>query len=315
MANILHLAPWFDPSGDVTRSVAELNKFSKHHHDVVVRWMHPDRATFKFPEPLHQSPTLAVVRERMDWADAIIYHLVGKDCEAGYKLQPGSNKPIAFRNANVLWNGERFCCSQEFFDNPVKYKAIGSCHMGARDFMGEDCAFLPALIPINDELYTPDWTWRNPCVAYTKRTKEITGELSSDYRWIRRLDLSGQSWQSVMHMRRTQATVCIDAITGEGHYGLFGTESLAQGIPCVAHLERRTLEQLADLTDAGPVRGSFYCPFISADALRRAVLLASEWAWVREEYGDRARRWIEQYYNSQRLVERYWDPFMERLLV
>src|SRR5713226_8707447 len=100
MANILHVCGWFDPSGDVTRSVAELNKYSKHKHDLIVKWRHPMNKMLEFPEPALQGPIAGIVSERFEWADAIIYHLVGWDCPIGYTYH--TLKPCAFRNANVM---------------------------------------------------------------------------------------------------------------------------------------------------------------------------------------------------------------------
>lgn len=309
MANILHVCGWFDPSGDATRCVAELNKYSNHKHDLIVKWRHPVADVFQFPEPVLQSPIAGIVSERFEWADAIIHHLVGWDSGAGYKLNP--DKPTAFRNANVMYNPEqgKFYCLQEFFANPfhVAYRLVGSCHMGARDFMGEQAHYLPALIPINEELYTPDWSHREPCVAYIKHSPEITSEMSTTPN-LRRLDLTGQRLVSVLHMRRREATVTIDNLS-EGHYGLAGTESLAQGIPVVAWNHPRTLAQLNDIA---PGAGS---PFIQASNIREAVVLAKEFAGAdREVHGRIAREWIETFYNSKYLIERYWEPFCDRLV-
>lgn len=313
MANILHVCGWFDPSGDITRSVSELNLYSKHRHDVIVRWFHPERDKFKFPEPEHQSPLLTKVKERMDWTDAVVYHLVGKGCEAGYKVE--ANKPTGFRNANVVWDSctRKFTFNgPHFFSNPHLYKAVGSCHMGAKDFMGEDCAFLPALMPIFDTPYMPNWDDRPPCVAYTKCTKELDAELSKECPRIKRLNLAGNSWRSVMHMRSLEATVCIDAILNEGHYGLFGTESLAQGIPCVANLQSRTMDQILSLT-----YGNVDIPFRNADNIRDAVAIAESMSYgsTRNTHGEYCRLWMEQYYYSKKLVSQYWDPWLDKLFM
>lgn len=312
---ILHVAGWFDPSGDVTRSVAELNRYSAYEHTALVKWHHPEAKVMQFPEPEHQSPIPGTVSMLFESADAIIYHLVGWNCPAGYNYR--SLKPTAFRNANVLFDRSRvdscmkpFYCMQEFFANPMDpvYDMMGSCHMAARDFMGEQTAFLPALMPIYDKLYTPDWSDRdeprNTGVMYIKHADQLQERFTAEGTPSFRMD--GMAHAEVMELRRSVATITIDNVT-EGHYGLAGTESLSQGIPAIAFNHRRTLEQLEDIA---PGVGS---PFIEADSVRNAVKAAHTYTPLMvRRHG--ARNWIETYYNSQRLTERYWDPFVEKLL-
>jgi hypothetical protein len=316
---ILHVCGYFDPSGDVTRSVAELNKYSAYEHTALIKWRHPQANVLQFPEPEYQSPIPGIVSNLFEAADAIIYHLVGWNCPVGYNYR--TLKPTAFRNANVLCDCNRhaieycvkpFYCMLEFFANPMDpaYDMVASCHMAARDFMGEQTAFLPALMPINDALYTPDWSERQPCVAYIKHEYEIAERLL-DTPLSFSMGLAGMPHESVMKTRRSKATVTIDNVT-EGHYGLAGTESLAQGIPAIAWNHPRTLQQLEDISPWIPN------PFIEADNIRNAVHAAKAYLQKSKEEQEwrrsLVRKWIEDFYNSQRLIARYWDPFCERLL-
>jgi hypothetical protein len=307
MANILHVCGWFDPSADVTRSVVELNKYSEHRHEAVIKWHHPTKSTMQFPEPIGQSQDNGFVNGRFEWADAIIYHLVGWNSPVGYNLRVA--KPCAFRNANVMFNKstEKFYCLQEFFSNPYDsmYETLASCHMGARDFMGERTAFLPALMPIDDEIYLPDWTPREPRIAFIKHAAEIGERLDGKHPV---LCLNDRPHREIMLTRRKLASITIDNV-GEGHYGLAGTESLAQGIPAIAWNHPRTIEQLADIAPTG---GN---PFIQAEDVRTAVKHALEWPGnTAREYGRVCRNWIETYYNSRYLIERYWEPFCDELV-
>lgn len=113
-----------------------------------------------------------------------------------------------------------------------------------------------------------------------------------------------------MEMRCHNATVAIDNVS-EGHYGLAGTEALAQGIPAIAWNHPRTIEQLQHIAPTG---GN---PFIQADDVRTAIKFASADKWpgnTAREYGRVCRNWIETYYNSRYLVERYWEPFCDELV-
>lgn len=310
MANILHVCNYFDPSGDVARSVKELNKHSAHKHATLTRWIHPKRTLYKFDEDSDgQSREASHVKWRFEWADAIIYHFVGWNSELGYRIP--TLKPCAFRNANVEFDKEvrKFYCQQAYFANPTDpmYSMLASCHMGAKDFMGDKVQFLPALMPIWDELYTPALDRKEiPCtsVGYIKHAAEITERLS--HCGVRRLGMEGQAHDLVMHQRRLFVTVTIDNLS-EGHYGLAGTESLAQGIPAIAWNHPHTLAQLEDIA---PGVGN---PFIQADSVRTAVKRAVEASTSAEE-GLKCRAWIEKYYDSRYLVPRYWDTFCDRLV-
>jgi hypothetical protein len=309
MANILHVCGWFDPSGDVARSVSELDKHSEHEHDVLVKWQHPLKDQLGFPEPLFgQSRDNGYVNERFAWADAIIYHLVGWNCPIGYNLR--TLKPCAFRNANVMFNKStsKFYCLQEFFANPMdsQYAMLASCHMGARDFMGDRAAFLPALMPIWNEAYMPDWSERRFSIGYIKHGDEITRCLL-DHPMNVSTPMAGWPHKDVMRTRRGKVSITIDNV-GEGHYGLAGTESLSQGIPSIAWNHPTTIAQLQDIAPTG---GN---PFIQAEDVRTAVKHALAWPHnTAQEYGRVCRDWIETYYDSRYLIERYWEPFCDKL--
>lgn len=310
MANILHVCGWFDPSGDVTRCVTELNRYSEHKHDVLVKWHHPLKPILQFPEPEGQSRDNSYVNERFSWADAIIYHLVGWNSPLGYNVR--TLKPCAFRSANVFFNKQtwNFKCDQAFFANPMDemYDMVASCHLGARDFLGKSTQFLPALMPIEDELYTPDWSddyRRESKIAYIKHAEQISERLLREP-FAHTLCLADQPHNRVLSLRRKLATITIDNVT-EGHYGLAGTESLAQGIPTIAWNYGHTVEQLELIAPGVP------SPFIHADDVRTAVKKAVDYSSLPSRR-HQAREWIEKCYNSRYLIERFWEPFCDQLV-
>jgi len=111
-----------------------------------------------------------------------------------------------------------------------------------------------------------------------------------------------------MSERRKWATVSIDNVS-EGHYGLAGTESLSQGIPAIVWNHPTTIEQLSMIGGKNP--------FIQATSFTEAAAHAITWAKEKnmaEEYGMECRAWVEQYYHSKKLIEKFWDPFVEDLL-
>lgn len=311
MANVLHIAGWFDPSGDVTRSVHELQKYSDHKHEVIVKWTHP--STMDFAVPVLQNPAPSIVNEKVEWADAIVYHLVGRKHQLGYHIE--TNKPQAFRNANVQFavDTNDFYCLPMCYVNHLDphYRVYGSCHAAARRFMGDDAHFLPALMPICDEMYTPDWSDREkPRVAYIKQHAELEYLLRGDTQF-KCLNLFGMRHADLMHKRKGLASVAVDNLY-EGHYGLAGTEALSQGIPAVAWNHPITLRQLKDMSDG---HGS---PFLEATSLADAVEKVRQYLRLsvssQNVIRQLSRSWIEKYYNSKRLIERYWEPFFDKLV-
>lgn len=306
MANILHVAGWFDPSGDVTRSVKELNKHSKHQHEALVKWKHPMADILQFPEPEGQSRDNAYVNERFAWADAIIYHLVGWDHPLGYMMRECNRKPVAFRNANVMYDHsrERFYCFQEFFANPgdSAYRMVGSCHMGAQHFMGPRVRFLPALMDIWDTLYMPAQHKKTPAVAFIK-DHDILSEEILKLTGEGLLPLRNLPHSTVMIARKRLATIAIDNLS-EGHYGLAGTEALAQGIPTIAWNHPITLAQLDGMAGSSP--------FLPAKNAKEAAALAVRYRDNAQL--NSARKWIENYYDSKVLIAKYWEPFVDELI-
>jgi hypothetical protein len=122
------------------------------------------------------------------------------------------------------------------------------------------------------------------------------------------LCLSNMSHTQVMTTRRKMATITIDNVD-EGHYGLAGTESLAQGIPSIAWNHPITLQD--QLEHMAPGVGS---PFMEVNSLRNAVHTAKLNDELLLENRHAARNWIERFYNSKYLVERYWEPFCDELV-
>lgn len=298
---ILHIANSFDPAGDVTRCVTELKKYSRHQHEAVVRQPHPFHKQLGFQEPvlMEWNTCTKLVDSLFDWADAVLYHFVGwKD---GWN---DLRKPSGFRNSNVYYNalqGRFFCSPWYNAKSTSKFKMVSSSHLGARDFL-PGCSFLPVLIPINDPLYTPDWSDRPPCISYAKHSAEIR---FSEWNGVKLQNLDNHHHPVLLHQRRTEASVVIDNIS-DGHYGLAGLEALSQGLPVIVFNHETTKEQLRDLAPEYP-------PFIEVGpSLEQALNTAAEQT-LNTDLRFSARLWIENYYHSARLIEKYWDRFVDRL--
>ena len=98
-----------------------------------------------------------------------------------------------------------------------------------------------------------------------------------------------------------------EMVTGSFH--LSSLEFLSQGVPCMAYLDNRTMETLKTLT------GSDKLPWVnvmlenSGDVL--VELLNDE--SLREELGRLSRRWIEEYYREEDLINYYSKSYDDLL--
>lgn len=300
MSNILHVVNSFDPAADVVRCVTELNKYSRHQHRLLVMEPHPFQDIYQYPQADNVAPSRDMVEAHLKWSDAVIYQFVG--WERGYGLR--TDKPCAFRNINIYWSPEtdKFWSAPQYNAESLDvYKLLASSHMGARDFL-PGCRWLPDLIPIYDLVYTHRFGKRKPCVSYIKHA----AELDEVYLEIKRQNLLGTPHAELLRRRRTEATVVIDNVC-DGHYGLAGLEAMSMGLPTVVFNHDKTRKALSDPFEEYP-------PFIEVgpsiyEAIEAAVNHSDDM-----ELRKASRAWMGTFYNPQRIIDKYWEPFVEELL-
>src|SRR5947209_4267866 len=91
------------------------------------------------------------------------------------------------------------------------------------------CRWLPDLIPINDQLYTPYLGKKEPCISYIKHWEELD---CYDFNGIKRQKLFNELHGILLYKRRHEATCVIDNLC-DGHFGLAGLESMSMGLPTI----------------------------------------------------------------------------------
>jgi len=296
MAKILHVCNSFDPAGDVVRCVKELQRYSKHEHRLIVRELHPIQETLQYPV----WPNSVDPAAEFNWADAIIYQFVG--WSRGWGILP--SKPTAFRNINIRYDptNDRFWAEDQYNDTDLSpYKLLASSHAGARDFMGWDkFRELPDLIPIDE--YTPDFTVRRPCISYIKHADELDGKDLG----VSKLRLLGTAHSEVIRRRKHEATCIIDNVC-DGHYGLAGLEAMALGLATVVFNHPFTQASLHNMAPEYP-------PFVECGPYLDSAVRMAHAVCNSTEVRIKSRLWMEKYYHSQRIIEMYWDTFVEELL-
>lgn len=309
MANILHVCNSFDPAGDVTRCFKELNKYSKHEHQLFVKKHHPMQEQFKYEENLQYIGNTISAEDVIifsDWADAVLYHFVGP--EDGYVF-PG--KPWGFRNATAYYNFTKdkfFATYDTTAKDLTKFHLIATNHMGAADFLslyGSTVSFLPSMLPLESPDYLPNWDDRSPCVSIIKYPDKFynanyVGGPSRQY-------LYGNSHKQILNIRRLHASVVIDNTT-EGHYGLAGLEAMALGLPAVVFNHNKTWDQLDDITEEVPPG------FIEVSHDADVSNAVNYHMNLSPKERMKIREWMDSYYHSRRLIDKFWDPFVDKLL-
>lgn len=304
---IAHIVNNFDPSCDALRCAQELNKYSKHEHKIWVKIAHPvEEYQFEIAPRLGD---LEFRAQLLDWCDAIIYQYAGHELGEDYP-----SKPAAFRNICIYGPGPLsvdgggqglFWCppypsalTPRSFD---RYKLVSSCCVGAEDFLPQPFRWLPDLVPL-DGAYAPDWSDRPACVSYIKHASKLSQES-----FMKHLNMYRHPHEEVLRRRRSEASVVIDNVE-DGHWGLAGAEAIIMGLPTVVYLHEKTKKSLMELTGGEPG------PFIevgesveeAAEAARRACISPPSRTEIREK--------AVRYFNPKRLIEKYWDPFVEELV-
>ena len=310
---VCHIVNSFDPACDVLRCVRELNLYSRYSHTLYTKDPHPAQAVYQYEQPSQPGWLMSAgeARRLVEDADVLVYHFAGRESGAG-----DDSKPSAFRNLHVTWdNIEQRFWTNGYYDSGAydRYKLVASSHVGALDYMpASKFRWLPDLLPLDEE-YSFNTTDRpRPAVSYIKHADELR---SRDFGKAAHLDCSHTTHADVLAKRSSLATVVIDNVS-DGHYGLAGQEAVIMGLPVVVFNHPRTV---AALDGWQPMHGSITTmfPFQQATTLDEAVnvatFLAQESPTIQRDRRHAIRAWAENFFSSRKLIDEYWDPFIEEL--
>lgn len=316
---ILHVCNWV--GGITTRNVAELKKHSRHSHELVVRIDHCyDMAT----EPAHLSErntTKDMVVGLAEEADALHFHAVGYD---GTPELPETIHGIdwsAFRGkkpfilhgmcSDLQPDGETFTLrhgARFAVRNLDHYDALMGPHLSCKRSYQDRLEYVPDMVPIHDWLYTPASGYKLNLAATFKEPNVASACLRENlnlnfFRTPTRLT-------DQLDWRRRFCRAAFDNST-DGHWGLFGVESLSQGVPCVAYTHPINLECWLVLGVPSPP--FVVCRYGGADVpkLLRWIFDLPEEDW--KCFSAACRKWVETCYDSKLLVRR-WDATYDELL-
>jgi len=199
-------------------------------------------------------------------------------------------------------------CGRKFdVDNIDKYDLLMGPALSCRKTYSWRLEYAPDIVPIFDWLYTP-FAGEKPRRACSFKCGERVYELRQ--RGIDFVQIPCPTKMPIqMAWRRKEVRASADNYT-DGHWGLFGIESLSQGIPCAAYTHPMNRECWS-LIDAPPP------PFIplefgGADLAEKmeALLVMPEAEW--SAISGASRAWVERFYDPERLVWR-WDRLYDKI--
>jgi len=322
---IMHICNWC--SGITARNVNGLKQWSKHSHELVARIAHPYAIDYEPPTHLERNTSKELVLAMAEEADALHFHAVGHDGTAelpetihgidwaqfrGKKrfILSGMCSMLARdRESWMLPAGERFRVR-----NLSHYDLLVGPHLSCKKTYDERLQYVPDIIPINDWLYTPLAPRtdtgslprpRRACSFKGWERQEEAKRAGIDFR----IFPTPTRMSTQLAWRRREACVTLDNYT-DGHWGLFGMESLAQGIPCTTYTHPLNMECFEILKAKRP-------PFLDvqfgggnlAEIFRRVMAMDSaEWLG----WSLAGRHWIETYYDPEILTWR-WDAVYDSM--
>lgn len=317
---ILHVCNWC--SGITTNNVDALKAHSKHSHELVTRITHPYDMALD-PAWLTEANTdkdqvLALAEE----ADVLHFHVTGYKGTKGlpqtihgidWSVFLGKKPFIAHGMCSYLVNGNFALVpgTEDMFSIPDmdQYTALMGPHLSCKKSYEERLHYVPDILPINDWLYTPLRTAPKK-LACTFKEPQLVAHLEGIHSITVRMLRTPTKLPEQLAWRRQNCRVTFDN-SRDGHWGLFGIESLSQGIPCAVytHPMNRECWRVLGVPDP-PFEEIKYGGSDLAPALSRILGMSEDhWGSTSRE----CRKWVEDYYNPKRLVWR-WDEVYGEIL-
>lgn len=317
---ILHVANWC--AGITTRNVNALKQWSKHQHELVARIAHPygERIAYEAPTYTEATTSRETVLAMAHEADALHFHAVGYDGTAelpetihgiNWKEFRGKKRFILTGHCSMLAADGRawtLPCGGKFrVKNLHHYDALFGPHLSCRETYEARLEYAPDIIPIYDWLYRPLEKFPAPRACSFKGGDKQTECLQAGIDFD--VFPTPTPMPDQLARRRKNYRVTLDNFT-DGHWGLFGMESLAQGVPSATFIHSLNEECFALIKATPPpfVRCAFGGADLAEKFLQILAMPESEW----RELSILCRWWMERYYDPERLVWR-WDELYDRL--
>lgn len=313
--NVLHLSDT-TLSGSPVRISKLLNKYSTTCRSRHLVWQ-PIIGTRVFETDLVSSRmTREELLDKIEWADIIHYHnrYARQEIFKFLEIAP-PNKPSVIQIHSPR-QSENF---SDEVNSGIPLAVVAQYH--PRQWP-EASFIVPNVVDILDPAYMPiekPQVERLPIVSYAPSNTNQRGWDDKGYSLVaptlKRLKISGRIYYQLivdtpheMTLKLKQsADIGIDEIA-TGSYHLSSLEYMSMGVPCFANLDGYTKQVVRDLT------GCDELPWVAASKdnfLPNLHFLLENKSW--QEYGAKARQWMETYWNPSILVGNYEEMYRELL--
>lgn len=320
---ILHVANWV--GGITHNNVVALKQHSRHSHELVARIDHCyDLAT----EPTHlteKNTTKELVLGLAEEADVLHFHAVGYDGSEelrekihGIDWSQFLGKKLFVLHAMCSYlhdDGETYTFHHQravgptrfHIENLNKYDALLGPHLSCKRSYEERLEYVPDIVPIYDWLYTPHCGTKQPVAATFKEAVMVYACRDIGINLVLMSTPTKLTEQLAWRRRNCRATV---DNTTDGHWGLFGIESLAHGIPCVAYTHPVNMKCWDVLGVHEPPFSPCRYGGIDAPEILKKIFNLPVCDWL--ELSKLCRQWVEQCYTPKLLVKR-WDEVYDSI--
>lgn len=283
------------------------------------------RYTHSWQKDLHlpdlDAPGLEEVGDLLRGADVLHFHMTADE-----HLAVGPWLPADHLHGKAVVHHHHG--HPDFRGNPQryrrKYRELGRTNLlvSTPDLLHllPEARWQPNLVPIEDELYTPDVrSWYGPLkISHSPTRKDlkntddllaVTQDLNTLGRELE-LDLIDDVPNAECLRRKRLSHVCFDHM--QGYYGVSSLEALSQGVAAIAGLDewnRRHMEEFAGTEDL---------PWVVAhdrSSLREQLIRLDQDRELLGVIGDSGRRFMEDHWSDRKLALRlvdFWKAALER---
>ncbi len=348
---ILHVVNSFDPAGDVIRCVNELQRYSRHQHELIVKDPHPGQDVYAYQEaalmgwnvaPAPANTALPSRPPNLRGAELARWNKERQQqiqaARKAAKQSPSplvdglmqwadavlfhfvghedgwaapAGKPIAFRNINIYYDG-----TKDAFHAAPEYhaKSLDGYKLTASSHVGAR-DFMPGdnfrWLPDLIPIHAPLYT-----PDWSRRPPCVSYiKHSPVFKEQKFRGAAHQNLDGVPHpqvlWRRKTAATAAVDNVCDGHYGLSGLELAALGIPTVVFNHEKTRAALREFASLYPPFTEVGCSLAQAIAAVEQLLGLGEHEYLKLR--QELRDWMEHHYHSRRVIELTWDKFFDEL--
>jgi hypothetical protein len=299
-----------DPAGVAINFTKAINKYTEHRCRLITKEI---RYNFMYEKDIH----LPWINKKEQWDE--VEHLLKTSDIFHFHMAADENIELGPFKVKDYIKGKMLVHHHhghpDFRLNPQKYrekykkKKRDKLLVSTPDLLKllPEAKWQPNLVPINDPLYTPLRDKKSNAIIIShsptrrelKNTKEfidVLNRLKKEGHCVE-MDLIENTLHKKCLERKRRSHILFDHL--QGYYGVSSLEGLSQGLCVIAGLDDWCRKHIHKFTKC-----DFLPWYISTrDRLFDDMALLVKDKDIREEYGKRARRFMEEVWNEHKVVD------------